>query len=259
MPRPVPPDLPPSAATAPPARRLPIVDAARGLAIVQMVAYHFCYDLNYFGWIHIDMTRDPAWIAWRTAIVTQFLFVAGVALALRDAVAPPATRLFTPRWWQIAGCAALVSAASAVLFGPRWIWFGVLHFIALAQVLVWPLRGRAIASALLGALLLALGLLVQLDAFAPNSLSWIGFSPSKPRTEDFVPVLPWIGVVLLGLAAGLQWPPRGLALARLAGSPAPVLAHLARVGRWPLTIYMLHQPLLMGALAALQAARRAIA
>jgi len=235
-----------------------MVDAARGLAIVQMVAYHFCYDLNYFGWIHIEMTRDPAWIAWRTAIVTQFLFVAGVALALRDAVAPTDARLFTRRWWQIAACAAVVSAASALLFGPRWIWFGVLHFIAVAQVLVWPLRGRAVASALLGALLLALGLLVQLDAFAPNSLSWIGFSPTKPRTEDFVPLLPWIGVVLLGLAAGLRWQPGSSGRGGVAHKASGALAQMAHIGRWPLTIYMLHQPLLMGALAALHAARGAI-
>ncbi len=34
-----------------PQPRLPVVDLARGMAIVQMVVYHFIYDLTYFGWL----------------------------------------------------------------------------------------------------------------------------------------------------------------------------------------------------------------
>ena len=50
-----------------PMPRLAVVDLARGLAIVQMIAYHFIYDLTYFGWLHIAMTEEPGWIAWRNA------------------------------------------------------------------------------------------------------------------------------------------------------------------------------------------------
>jgi hypothetical protein len=63
--------------------------------------------------------------------------------------------------------------------------------------------------------------------------------------------------MLWGLAAG-QW-----LLARrpglLAGNVPSIrlpLATLAMLGRWPLTVYMLHQPLLIGALTALAALRR---
>ena len=231
--------------------RLSVVDAARGLAIAQMVVYHFCYDLQHFGWTRTAMTRDAGWIAWRSAIVTQFLFLVGVSITLRPDSRTGMDAVFTRRWWQIAGCAALVSAGSAVVFGPRWIWFGILHFVVVAQVLAWPLRGLRAANLLLGAALLVLGTQVQLPAFAPDSLSWIGFSPVKPLTEDFVPLMLWIGVVVIGVGAGNIWRASAGALAQglrdFRGARV-----LGAIGRWPLTIYMVHQPVLFGLFEAVQ-------
>ncbi len=222
-----------------PVSRLSIVDAARGLAIAQMVTYHFCYDLQHFGWTHTAMTRDPGWIAWRSAIVTQFLFLVGISLTLRPASRTGVAAVFTRRWWQIAGCAALVSAGSATIFGPRWIWFGILHFVVVAQVLAWPLRGLRAANLILGVALLAIGTQVQWSFFAPERLSWIGFSPVKPLTEDFVPVALWIGVVVIGVGAGNIWRASAGALAQglrdFRGARV-----LGAIGRWPLTIYMVH-------------------
>src|SRR5258708_5281133 len=114
-----------------PSQRLPVADLARGLAIVQMVVYHFIYDLSYFGWLHIEMTREPGWIAWRSAIVSQFLLVVGIGIGLGDATGRSRTR-FWRRWLQISGAPALASIASAWLFGPRLIWVVILHFAALA-------------------------------------------------------------------------------------------------------------------------------
>jgi uncharacterized membrane protein len=237
---------------APAADRLEAIDLARGLAILQMIAYHLCYDLNHFGWFHFDMLVDPRWIAWRSAIVTQFLLLVGVSISVRAATRPQGHRPNLRRLAQVAGCAALVSLASAGLFGARWIWFGVLHFVTLAQALLPPLAGRSGRNALLGAAALALGLGLHLAPFASHWLSWIGFSPVKPATEDFVPLLPWLGVVLLGLAGADRFlAPRGSGARaprwlRWRGGAAGALPRL--LGRWPLTTYMLHQPLLFGLL-----------
>lgn len=225
--------------------RLPAIDALRGLAIVQMIAYHFCYDLDYFGWIHLRMLSDPAWIAWRSAIVSQFVFLAGVALALRAGAGEGRVAMHWRRWGQIAGCAALVSAASAFLFGARWIWFGVLHFVAVAQLLLPPLARRGFLNLLLGALLIAAGLRLRFEVFQPDWLSWMGFAPKKPLTEDFVPLVPWLGVMMLGIGAARVWP------AGSGRAPAwldRMLRPPALLGRWPLTVYILHQPMLFGLL-----------
>jgi uncharacterized membrane protein len=232
-----------------PTQRLPVVDLVRGLAIVQMVAYHFIYDLTYFGWLRIQMTEQPEWIAWRNAIVSQFLLVVGVGIGLGDAAGRSEAR-FWRRWLQIAGAATLVSIASAWLFGPRLIWFGILHFVAVALLLARALPARGAPNLAIGAAALLLGLAVRDARFDPPWLDWIGLAAHKPATEDYVPLLPWFGVVAIGVGLARLWQRRGLALPRswqrLDSAPARALRWM---GRWPLTIYLVHQPIMMGALA----------
>jgi uncharacterized membrane protein len=71
----------------------------------------------------------------------------------------------------------------------------------------------------------------------------------KPRTEDYVPLFPWFGVVLIGVALGALWQRRGFAIApalRTLNEAPP--RWLAFLGVWSLTVYLAHQPLMMGAL-----------
>ena len=93
---------------------------------------------------------------------------------------------------------------------------------------------------------------VQSSFFDSRWTNWVGLVTHKPVTEDYVPVLPWLGVMLWGLAAG-QWllarRPRWL------GGGLPVRmnglwAVLVWLGRHPLWVYMPHQPLLIGLLRA---------
>ena len=139
------------------------------------------------------------------------------------------------------------------MFPRGWISFGVLHGIALMLIvgrLAAPLRGWLWP---LGLLLILLPQWVQHPFFDTRWTNWVGLVTRKPVTEDYAPLLPWLGVMLWGLAAG-QWL---LAHRRtvLAGALPAALQPLATLGRWPLVIYMLHQPLLIGALTALQALR----
>ena len=233
------------------------LDALRGLAIVWMAVFHFCFDLNHFGlWEPRQFfTRDPFWTTQRTVIVSLFLLCAGLgqAVALQHVRGWSFDRRFWRRWAQVAGCALLVSAGSALMFPASWISFGVLHGVAVMLLLarlaaplrawLWPL----------GALALALPHLVQHSFFDTRLTNWLGMVTRKPFTEDFVPVLPWLGVMLWGLAAG-QWllqHRRGV----LAGTVPALLWPLAVLGRWSLSFYMLHQPLFIGALTAWVALR----
>jgi uncharacterized membrane protein len=234
--------------------RLPIVDVLRGFAVAQMIVYHFIYDLNYFGWIRIKMLSDQPWVGWRTAIVTQFLLLVGVGLVLRSSFRP-SNRDFWRRWAQVAGAALLVSIGTAVVFGPRFVWFGILHFIAVALVLARPLVPLGRWNLALGIGVGAFGLLVSHPFFNSTPVSLIGLVTVKPRTEDYVPLLPWFGVVLFGIGLGSMWQrakwvlPGGLQ--RINAAPPRLLLLL---GTWALTIYLVHQPILMGGLALLRRA-----
>lgn len=223
------------------------LDALRGAAIVWMTVFHFSFDLNHFGWIRQDFYRDPVWTTQRLCIVSLFLFCAGAGQALAVQAGQGAAR-FWRRWAQVAGCALLVSVGSSFMFPQSWISFGVLHAVALMLVLLRFGLQRLPSWALLmlaGAAVLApqVGMHPFFDSRGTN---WIGLVTRKPITEDFVPVLPWLAPVLLGFVVTRTWP----ALWQGAG-PRP----LAWLGRWSLSYYMLHQPVLIGLLTALQMAR----
>ena len=209
------------------------LDALRGVAIVWMAIFHFCFDLNHFGFFEPKhrFTVDVFWTTQRTMIVSLFLFCAGLAQAVALAQGQSWPR-FWKRWAQIAGCAVLVSIGSYWMFPRSWIFFGVLHGIAVLLIGVRLLAPLGRWLWLLGAVAIVLPLLWRHEAFNPPWLSWVGLVTKKPLTEDYVPVLPWLGAMAWGLAAG-QWllshargvlgrsaPPPG----RLAGAAGPLVA-----------------------------------
>jgi uncharacterized membrane protein len=147
-----------------------------------------------------------------------------------------------------------VSVGSWWMFGERFIYFGVLHGLACMLLLARPLAAfKPRVLWCVSVLCLALAAVAPgLHALWPaltlfNSPIWSiwGFISSKPLTEDYVPVLPWLGVLLAGMASG-QWVlcrrPHWLAM-DVAG-----LKPVASLGRWSLSYYMLHQPVLLGVL-----------
>lgn len=238
------------------------VDALRGAAIVWMAAFHFCFDLNYYGLIipHQHFPSDPLWTTQRTLIVSLFLLCAGLGQALALEAGLGWLR-FWRRWALVAGCALLVSMGSALMFPRSWISFGVLHGMAVMLLLVrglvpWLDRLAAGRSRWMGApwsqwCLLALGGLalwlpgrVRHTWFDSRWWNWTGLVTHLPFTEDYVPVLPWLGVMLWGVGLG-RWL---LAHRRewLAGAVPGWLGPLAVLGRWSLSFYILHQPVLIG-------------
>jgi uncharacterized membrane protein len=220
------------------------VDALRGIAILAMIAYHFAFDLRFYGVVAWDFEHGPFWLTARTLIAGTFLAIAGVGLVLADrAGSPPAH--FWKRVGVIAACALAASVGSYLIFPRTFIYFGILHCIAAASVLAWPLVRRPRFALLAGIVVIGAGLLYSNVAFNDRLMSMLGFMTFKPPTEDYVPLFPWAGALLIGIAAGhwlamMDFRP----LARLARCPR----WLERAGRHSLAIYMVHQPVLLGAL-----------
>ena len=93
----------------------------------------------------------------------------------------------------------------------------------------------------------------SIDFLNQKTFNWLGLISKKPVTEDYVPLLPWLGVMWWGMAAGqallARWP-------ALLAQPLPkALSPAAWLGRWSLSWYMLHQPVMIGVLTALAAIR----
>lgn len=250
----------------PQSQRVAAVDALRGFAMVWMTAFHFCFDLQHFGYLQANFYTDIFWTVQRATIVSLFVFCAGVgqAIAVHHGQDWPS---FWKRWRQIAGCALLVTAGSYAMYPQSFIYFGILHGLALMLIVVratahwgrwlWPLGALAVSLPWLApAAHLAMPGLEMLNTPA---LNWLGFISRKPVTEDYAPLLPWLGVMWWGMAAGrwcIQTRPQWLTGDRgkaqeSARQPANRLkSGLALLGRWSLSYYMLHQPVLIGALSA---------
>ncbi|MDP2367229.1 heparan-alpha-glucosaminide N-acetyltransferase [Rhodoferax sp.] len=234
--------------------RFDTLDALRGGAMVWMTVFHFCFDLNHFGYLRQNFYQDPFWTWQRTAIVSLFLLCAGMGQAVALTQQQSWSR-FWRRWAQIAGCAVLVSAGSYWMYPNSFIYFGVLHGLALMLLIarlsarwgrwLWPLGALAMAAPWVA--LQTLDAMGVAELLNQKSLNWLGLITRRPVTEDYVPVLPWLGVMWWGMAAGtalLRTKP--FVLTRAVGRIGRGLAWL---GRWSLSYYMLHQPVMLGLLA----------
>lgn len=229
----------------------PRLDQARGIAILAMIAYHFSWDLSYFGLVGWDLLGDPVWLAVRVAILAVFLGIAGVAQGLRG---PAFDGGFKRRLVMIVGAALLVTAGSYLLFPTTFIWFGVLHCLAISSLLARPLsKARPAVAAAIGVACLILPGAVGLPLFNTPLLAWLGLGTVPPITNDWVPLLPFFGYVALGVALGTWLRERRDVLDTALGTPQPTPsprqdAGLAWMGRRSLAIYLIHQPVLIGAL-----------
>lgn len=227
------------------ATRLPIIDAARGVAVLAMIAYHFSWDLRYFGYIAADVEGALPWRIFAHATAGAFLFLVGVGLVLSTRRGLNWKR-YLRRLGVIAAAAAAITAVTWFIFPDSYIFFGVLHHIAVASVLgllflrmpVAFVVGATLASFLAPVLLAA-------PLFDTPALMWLGLGTYFPRTNDYVPLFPWFGAVLAGIATTRLWllyGPRDLPVAN-----ARLPSALLWAGRHSLLIYLLHQPLLFGA------------
>jgi uncharacterized membrane protein len=218
------------------------IDVYRGLAILMMAAYHAIWDLNFYGLIEVGIGVDPLWIAVQRGILAAFLLLVGAGLVLAHGEGI-SWRGFWRREALLVAAAAGVSLVTWLQFGAYFAYFGVLHAIALSSLCALPFV-RAPLWLTIGTALAVLVLPLWTDPlFDTRWLSWIGFFTTTPATADLVPMFPWFGVVLIGLA--------GMRLAKAAPaftwtSANPAVRFLALAGRWSLVIYLVHQPLLFG-------------
>ena len=230
-----------------PRPRFAVIDIARGVAIIAMVAYHFCWDLSFFRFIAPDVGRDPYWVVVARCILAAFLFLTGVGLVLGHGRGIR-WRAFWRRWIFVVLGAGVITLATWQVFPFSFVYFGVLHAIALFSILALPFLFAPLwLGGLVAAIVIALPLFYANMLFDEKAFSWIGFWQVPPPANDLVPVFPWFAAVLLGVLLARIVLASPLAIRLAAINPAGRLPRLLAVlGRWSLLIYLLHQPILLG-------------
>ncbi|MEI4484905.1 heparan-alpha-glucosaminide N-acetyltransferase [Frigidibacter sp. MR17.14] len=235
--------------------RLWSLDIARTVLLVAMASFHLTVDLEMAGLIG-PTSMTPPWQLYARLIAGSFLFAAGFSLWLAHGRGIRA-RSAAIRIAQIAAGALAVSVATRLAVPGAWVFFGILHLIAVGSLLSLAcLRLPFWLTALAGAAVLAAPRFVILPLLDTPWGMWTGLGWVIPRSVDFVPLFPWWGMMLLGLA-------KAQAVTRFGrmpvGRPAASVPRWQRWLAWPgqhgLAVYLIHQPVLFGLVQAWAALR----
>ncbi len=226
--------------------RLDRLDIARGVALIAMAIYHFGWDLEFFGYLAPGTTGQGGWKIFARCIASSFLYLVGFSLVL----AHGRTIRWRPmgkRLLQIVAAAAAITAITYSMSSENFIFFGILHQIALASVLgLLFLRLPPLLTLVVAALVIAAPFYARSDIFNHPALAFVGLSTLIPLSNDYVPLFPWFGAVLIGIATAriaehtnaLTWFSGGI-------SPSFLQKPLSFIGRHSLAFYLIHQPVLI--------------
>ncbi|WP_407355434.1 heparan-alpha-glucosaminide N-acetyltransferase [Methanolobus sp. WCC5] len=231
------------------------VDALRGIAIILMVIYHFFYDLDFLGIADLDMNSGLLLIVGRSAAIL-FILLVGVSLTLsnsryvlarRDARGQFAHLL--RRGTGIFSWGLLITVVTATVLEKGTIYFGILHMIGISIILAYPFLKYRSLTLLAGVVVLFSGFFME-TAYADFPwLLWLGIKPHGFYTLDYFPLVPWFGVVLLGVFTGNSLYSGYQRKFRMCECKSnAVVRLLVYLGKKSLLIYLVHQPVIVGLL-----------
>lgn len=194
-----------TAATDRQAKRYDFLDAVRGIAIVLMFIYHLTFGFAQLGLLDINFSVDMFWLGFRALIVFLFLGLVGIGLFL-------ATRnklnikSFTKRQLLLFTYAGLISAFSWYVRPIHAVEFGILHLIFVSSLIGLFLVKSGRLNLILGIAIVVVGTSVNIE-ISPDStvaayIKWLGLTDTPNYADDFAPLFPWFGLVLIGIYIG---------------------------------------------------------
>jgi len=228
------------------------IDFIRGIAIIMMIAYHIMFDLNYFNIYNIDLHSIPI-LLFLYPIGTMFLLLVGISLTLsyskikKTQTKKDAYARILLHGLKIFGIGLLITLATWLYLGDGFIIFGVLHCIGISIIFSIPFLKFRVQNLVLGLVFIFLGLFLKTFTVDFYWLAWLGFKPITFYTVDYYPLLPWFGVVLIGIFLGNSLYREGKRRYDVKDhSMVKIVSFFCFLGRHSLIIYLVHQPILVG-------------
>ena len=237
------------------------LDLLRGIAIVMMMCMHFSYDIRYeFGCDAFSyLESEWYWVFIHPLNLVLFVGVSGVCCAF--------SKNNLKRGAKLLGVAlAFTVVTGAVSYFTDiycFILFNVLHmlsvstlFYALLEYIFTKLKlndnARAFITGLIGAYITTLLLrLHYLDGLSDNWLLIpLGIQvDGAPAVVDFMHIIPWMGVFLVGASLGkICYKEKKSLFPKPSDTFCKIKAPLEFLGRHSLIVYLVHQPVGYGIL-----------
>ncbi len=236
------------------------VDTIRGLALVGMIVYHFLACMVMYHMIVEDETFLSYYGTVHVASAS-FILIAGVALILRHARRKGRTtreyyRSIAVKALFLFGIGMLITfvswiGATLFLHSDAFIKFGFMHMLGISMLLCIPFLRFGKWNFLPGILIVLLGIFVIPQFTEPGWLYPLGIHGADfmAYTQDYFPLFPWFGVLLIGIGLGAVFYPNGIRGFRLP-EPGPLGRFFARIGngRVTLAVYLVHIPVIFAIL-----------
>ena len=210
-----------------------ILDSLRGMAVAWMIIFHGAYDLKLFQLIDLNFA-EGFWYAFPRVIAFTFLFCVGASLNYSH-IPQIKWKPLRKRSLKLALSAGAISLGTYFLFPGQWIYFGTLHCILVGSVIGALLVNR---RAIAGLVLITILILQYGLGF---DIKWVSSVLQRP-SMDFIPIYPWFWAIVLGILVG-PYILRSAWASKM--KPRPFLNFL---GQHSLPIYLIHQPIIFGAI-----------
>ncbi|MBQ6381604.1 MAG: DUF1624 domain-containing protein [Clostridia bacterium] len=257
--------------------RYELIDFLKGIMIISVVLYHFAWDLaDIAGFKAVEnfLGTNIAWY-WQQISCGTFIFLSGVCCHF--------SRNNLKNGARVLGFGIIITIVTYIAemvmhlvgFGGVFIWFGILHFIGCACLLMGLCQKAfdkvpALVGAPLGLILYLftrgvyiltkdipggyLGLtfgaheaerlrLIQLPhtLYALSGMEWLGFPTAQFSSSDYFPLIPWIFLFLSGyyfwnLIKDTKFRKKTNHFG---------IGFINKIGRNTIWVYLIHQPVLV--------------
>lgn len=231
-----------------------LLDGFRGLAIVNMIAFHFLFDYYVIFGRNVNWWKLPGVRVWQNYICMSFILLSG----------------FVWKWGRKSNlkrgiflnvCGLVISLVTYIAVPDSAVWFGILNFIGCAVLILIPLdkvlKKVPVLPGILACLLLFVlfydaqhgyisfvtikiselpRVLYDIKVLAPLGFPAPGFS-----SGDYFPIIPWIFLYITGYELVSVFE-RHESWKQAAKRKIPVLSWMGQKSIW---IYLIHQPLCM--------------
>ncbi|CQR72885.1 Acyltransferase family protein [Sporomusa ovata DSM 2662] len=216
--------------------RITELDCLRGIALLLMISFHIVFDLACFYNWPLDYLNG-FWYYQGKAAAILFMLVSGISNTL--------SRWPIRRGLTVFGTGMLITIVTYFFNPAMYIQFGILHLLGFGMLTApWLAKQSALLLTLAGTTLLIMS--NWTDSLTPTT-TWLlplGITPTGFASLDYYPLLPWLGVVLYGMAAGKLLYPARQPLWPSAATCVPIHT-LSWLGRQSLLIYLVHQPVIL--------------
>jgi len=244
------------------------VDSVRGFLIAGMVIFHTIFLMSLLGfipngfWDSIICGNIIPGIRFELIHLGTSLFVitCGLSLVLRlkrmEGLSKRTYNLAAIKRGLVVLCLGIGVAIIANIFihffiGGEFMYFNFLMMMGVCMILAIPFVKLGKWNYIIGPALILIGFFFS-TLNGPIALMPFGIIPEGFSPRDYFPILPWLGIMILGIAIGSSLYPNGNRRFKVS-NPNKLGKFLATLGRKSLIIYIVHIPAIGGILLLIKA------